>query len=97
MPTLTIVMPAADAPTSSLARFRSVSGILKTRNQNHTGEPGGWRSMMPRRQRVIARSQRTVGISQASTMSAFRIVVGLTPTLSGQGEQREPWSAAAWS
>jgi hypothetical protein len=35
--------------------------------------------MMPRRQRVIARSQRTVGISQASTRSAFRIVIGLTP------------------
>jgi hypothetical protein len=56
MPTVTIVMPAADAPTRSLARFRSVSGIQKARNQNHTGEPGGWRSTMPRRQRVIARS-----------------------------------------
>jgi len=78
MPTVTIVMPAADAPTRSLARFRSVSGIPKARNQNHTGEPGGWRSMMPRRQRVIARSQRTVGITQASTKSVFRIVVGLT-------------------
>jgi hypothetical protein len=65
MPTVTIAMPAADAPTRSLVQFRSVSGIPKARNQNHMGEPGGWRSMMPRRQRVTARSQRTVGTTQA--------------------------------
>jgi len=70
---VTIVMPAAAAPRSSPARFCSVAGMPKTRSQYQMADPAGWHWRMPRRQRVIARSHRAVGISHAVIKSPLDI------------------------